>query len=248
MAVASTFVLGTCLALTAAQVHWWRNSGTLARHALAITADNSTMEIVLGNALLERQEAKAAAEHFAEAAKLDPTSAPTYVNLALALTEQGKPGDAIVAYRTALKINPHRPRPHDMLGNLLAAQGDYEGAIEEYKAALQEEPDFVFALNDLAWLLATAPDPRLRNGTEAVPLAEEACRLTNYRIPRFIGTLAAAYAEDGRFDDAVAAAQQAISLAEAQGNDALAAKNQELLDLYQARKAYHEAAAPKAAR
>jgi hypothetical protein len=70
--------------------------------------------------------------------------------------------------------------------------------------------------------------------------AEQACRLTDYKLPLFVGTLAAAYAEAGRFDDAVKTAEQAIALATAARKVALVAKNRELLELYQAKKAYHQ--------
>jgi tetratricopeptide (TPR) repeat protein len=129
-----------------------------------------------------------------------------------------------------------------MLGNLLATQGRYEEAIQEYKVALQEDPDYMVALNDLAWLLATAADSRIRDGAEAVELAEKACRLTNYKITLFVGTLGAAYAEAGRFDDAVKTAQKAVALATAAKNENLLKKNRELLELYQHQQAYHEPA------
>ena len=64
-------------------------------------------------------------------------------------------------------------------------------------------------LNNLAWALATHPDAKIRNGTRAVKLAEDACRQTQYQQTVMVGTLAAAYAEAGRFDDALATAQKA---------------------------------------
>ncbi len=94
--------------------------------------------------------------------------------------------------------------------------------------------------NNLAWSLATNPDPAKRDGARAVKLAEEACRQTEGQQPFFFGTLGAAYAETGRFDDAAAAARQAIALATQQGNQALAERNQQLLALYLNHQAYRE--------
>ena len=91
-------------------------------------------------------------------------------------------------------------------------------------------PDSPIVLNNLAWILAANPDSRLRNGPEAVTLAERACQLTEFRQPMFIGTLAAAYAEAGRFEDAVKAAEQARDLAVAAGQNELAERNRQLLD------------------
>ena len=88
--------------------------------------------------------------------------------------------------------------------------------------------------------LATEPDAQLRNGPEAVRLAEHACELTQRKQPRLIGTLAAAYAEAGRFADAVKAAEEAARVAEAMGDKSLAAENRELLALYSEGKPYRE--------
>ena len=81
----------------------------------------------------------------------------------------------------------------------LGQLGRTREAVAQYQEALRLNPDLAGALNNLAWVLATCPDDQLRNGAEAVRLAERACELTHYREPLFIGTLAAAYAEAGRF-------------------------------------------------
>jgi hypothetical protein len=124
---------------------------------------------------------------------------------------------------------------------LQLAQGrDVVGAIEHYRAALDSEPDLTPALNNLAWILATNPDPSLRNGAEAVHHARQACELTNFRTTLLVGTLAAAYAEAGQFEQAVATADKACQLA-SKGNDTLLLqRNQELLELYRAGKPARE--------
>ena len=94
--------------------------------------------------------------------------------------------------------------------------------------------------NNLAWTLATNPDATKRNGTLAVKLAEDACQRTQYQQTIMVGTLAAAYAEAGRFDDAIATAQKACELAEKNGETNLLQKNQELLTLYQNHQPYRE--------
>ncbi|MGO9587395.1 MAG: family 43 glycosylhydrolase [Limisphaerales bacterium] len=94
--------------------------------------------------------------------------------------------------------------------------------------------------NNLAWSLATSPDATNRNGAFAVKLAESACQQTRYRTTILVGTLAAAYAEAGRFDDAIATAQKACKLASESGEQDLLKKNQELLELYRKHQPYHE--------
>jgi Flp pilus assembly protein TadD len=117
---------------------------------------------------------------------------------------------------------------------------DAAEAISQYRAALALQPERVEALNNLAWILATDPHPEIRDGLEAVKLASRACALTHQQQPVLVGTLAAACAEAGNFDTAVAAAQKAHDLALAQGNQALAARNLELLEIYRSHHAYHE--------
>ena len=93
-------------------------------------------------------------------------------------------------------------------------------------------------MNDLAFILAAHPDANIRNGAEAVRLAERACALTGRRQASFVATLAAAYAEDGQFPKAIEAAQQSVELAQASGQVELAASNRQLLELYRRGTAY----------
>ena len=96
--------------------------------------------------------------------------------------------------------------------------------------------------NNMAWSLATSSDPKSRDGIRAVKLAEDACQRTQFQKTVLVGTLAAAYAEAGRFDEAVATAQTACALAAAHGETNLLSRNKELLELYQNHQAYHEPA------
>jgi hypothetical protein len=100
-------------------------------------------------------------------------------------------------------------------------------------------------LNNLAWQLATSPDPNIREGGEAVSLAERACELTGYREMVMVGTLAAAYAEAGRFDEAIVTAEKACALATAANKPELLKINQQLLELYRQHLPFHEANKPE---
>ena len=113
-------------------------------------------------------------------------------------------------------------------------------AIAHYQEALWLKPDLVAALNDLAWIRAANARAEFRDGPEAVRLAQRACELSKYNVALFVGTLGAAYAEAGRFDEAVTAAQMARQLALAEGQSELAEKNLELIKLFTARQPYHE--------
>ncbi len=128
-------------------------------------------------------------------------------------------------------------------GEAAQARGQVAEAIAQYAEALRLEPDLAPALNNLAWIRAAHSEAKLRDGAEAVRLAERACRVTGYQQPLLVGTLAAAYAEAGRFDAAVATAGRAHALALAAGQMDLADRDQQLLELFMARRPYQEPAA-----
>ena len=125
-------------------------------------------------------------------------------------------------------------------------QGAFTEAIARNRLALKTQPDSPVLLNNLTWLLATCPDASSRNGSEAVQFGEKACQLTQYRSVTFVSTLAAAYAEAGRFDDAIWMAQKACTSAYKSGapKDWLE-WNQKLLALYLKHQPYHETAKPQ---
>ena len=162
----------------------------------------------------------------------------------MALAARGQFDEAIESYRKALQINSNRPETFLHLGMTLGQAGRTREAVAQYREALRLNPNLAGALNNLAWVLAASPDDELRNGPEAVRLAERACELTHYGEPSFLETLAAAYAEAGRFPEAVTAEEKAEQLATAAGLTAVAAKNRQLLELYRAGKSYHEPANP----
>jgi tetratricopeptide (TPR) repeat protein len=118
------------------------------------------------------------------------------------------------------------------LANTLDSQGKYEDALHFYEVALRAQPDHAGVLNNLAWFRATCPNPAFRNGAEAVRMGTQACELTGYNTPLFIGTLAAAQAEAGDFQAAIATGERAASVATSLRLRELAAKNRDLVELY----------------
>ena len=99
-------------------------------------------------------------------------------------------------------------------------------------------------LNDTAWLLATSPNVSVRNGVEAVELAQRAVRLSAGREPAVLGTLAAAYAEAGRSSEAVQTARKALGLAVQQNKPRLAESIRTKIRLYESGTPYREPSAP----
>jgi tetratricopeptide (TPR) repeat protein len=146
---------------------------------------------------------------------------------------------AISSFQKALEIIPDDASVHLNLGNALLQKGRADEAITQFQKALQIKPDYAKAQNDLAWLLATWPEASLRDGNKAVELAQQANALTGGENPLILHTLAAAFAEAGRFSEALETAQRALQLAGAQSNTGLAGQLQSELKLYQAGSPYH---------
>lgn len=109
-----------------------------------------------------------------------------------------------------------------------------------WRAALRVVPDFLPVLNEVAHVLAASPDPSVRNGAEAVTLAQRAVELTGGQEAIYLDTLAAAYAEAGRFPDAIETAQRALRVATRQDQSQLREGLAARLGLYQARQPYRD--------
>ena len=122
----------------------------------------------------------------------------------------------------------------------VATQTNLTQTIAVLREELSRNPDSAQTLNNLAVLLATAPDDAVRDGAEAVRLAERANALTEQQNPVMLTTLAAAYAEAGRFEDAIRTAEQATKLALAAGIEVLANRNRQLLEYYRRGEPYHQ--------
>src|SRR6267143_1172847 len=197
--------------------------------------------INLGNAFLQKRDLDAAIEAYSTTLGLQFDHAESHYSIANAFRQKGELDDAILHYRLALELRPDYADAHNNLANAFRQQGRIEEAIHEYEAALKSNPGSVPAQNNLAWLLATAADPKLRNGRKAAELAEQAVLATDGHNPIFLHTLAAAYAENGDFTKALAAANDALEIANANGITSLAESLRSKIALYQSGSPYHEA-------
>ena len=195
--------------------------------------------IALAEALAKVGKTNEATGYFQEALKLQPHYAQTHWRYGMLLASTGNLKEALNHLREAIRLQPTVPICLDLASVLIRA-GQSDAAVTQCREALRLQPDSPQALTGLAWILAVDPSDRVRNGPEAVTLAERACQLTQFQEPSFLGTLAAAYAEAGRFEDAIRTAGKARDLARAAGNQKLVEKNQQLLEMYQAGKPFHE--------
>ena len=215
------------------QTSYWRDSETLFKHALAVTTNNDVAENNLGIVFLQKGQLDEAISLLKSAVDLRPDNSPAHENLAKALLQKGQVADALVHYRKLLELQPDNMEVHNIVGTVLVQQGHIREGVEEWQKVLEIQPDNGNALNNLAWVLATAPDDSLRDGSRAVQLAEQALQISGDRIPIVFRTLAAAYAENQQFPQAIETAQQGLELANKQGNFALAAELQGSIALYQ---------------
>lgn len=162
----------------------------------------------LGSALVRLGRSRDALAPIREALRLDPGDGMTHYKLGQALQLVGDRAAAIASYEEALRRRPDLVMAHQNLGIAHLQGGAFATARVQFEAALALDPDHVGSLNNLAWLLATCPDDAVRDGTAAVRHAERAVRLTSGEDPEALDTLAAAYAEAGRFDAAVETLEQ----------------------------------------
>jgi arylsulfatase A-like enzyme/Flp pilus assembly protein TadD len=194
----------------------------------------------LGRVRYLQERYEEALQAYGRALAIRPDYANAYWNIGNALLRLGRIDDAIDAYAHMLRLDPGKAPIAIELGVLLAGRHDERRAIDMFRRVIQYAPGNVTAANNLAWLLATASDASLRNGEEALRLAEKLVEQAKPRHPGLLDTLAAARAEAGQFERAAEAMQEAISLLDentpAEEVQAMKAR----LELYRDHQPYHE--------
>ena len=214
-------VLGALMVCAWQQAGYWQNSETLWTHAVHCTEANNIAHRHLGIAFRKSGRLDEAITQFKTALEINPADEDSHNNLGTVFRQQGAVDQAIAQYEMALAINPGLAEAHYNLGIALLKKGRAAEAISQYQAALLIEPANVEVQNNLAWLLATSSDASLRDGQKAVGLAQQANELSGGADPAVLDTLAAAFAEAGRFGDAKLTAQKASELARASGQQSL---------------------------
>jgi len=189
------------------------------RMGLAQEPSNTEARCRLADALGRLGRAEEAVQEYRKALDLDGECVDAHYNLANLLVAEGRLEEARLHYRAVGQTasEQQRHKIHAGLAAALAAEGRYAEAAAEYREALAAEPRHVQTLNNLAWLLATCPEDGVRDGAQAVPMAERACDAAGQRRPDLLDTLAAAHAEAGDFAKAVEIIDEAIAEAEARG-------------------------------
>jgi len=214
----------------------------IAQHqmALEISPDYADAHYNLGNNFSRLGRMDEAISQYQMALQIKPDDAAALVNLGNSFFQLGRTDQAISQYQKALQIKPDDAEARKNLGLALLKKGSVGEAITHFQKALQTGPDNPEVQNNLAWLLATCPEASLRNGDEAVRLAQRANELAGGNNPVVLRTLAAAFAEAGRFDGARRSAQKAIALARAAGRQDLAGQLSVELKRYEAGLPLHQ--------
>ena len=178
---------------------------------------------------------------FERALAADPGSPQTVNDLGVALAQLGRGEEALVRFRRAAELAPDFASAHNNIGKIMQQQGHAAEAVRHFRAALKLEADNPDTLANLAWVLATAPEDATRNGVQAIYLAQRANQLAKGQDPYALRSLAAAFAENGRFAEAISAAGAALRLARSTGDQSLADLLQNQLALHQSNSPIREA-------
>ncbi len=238
-AFASAAILAALAAAAWLQTTYWRNSESLwVRETSFPQYDNAVSHYNYGLVLAERGNHPAAAQQYEAALSRDPTDEASRLNLGLSYEALGSADAAILQYRKILEVNAKSTSGLTNLARLLQDRGDDREAVKHLRAAHEEEPLNYTTCTQLAFLLAASPDNSLRNGGEALRVAQRAVELSKAKDAATLDARAAAYAETGDFAAAEVDAKAALKLATNSDDKKLAGAICNRLALYQSKKPY----------
>jgi tetratricopeptide (TPR) repeat protein len=209
------------------------------RTCVRLEPDRMVAHFRLGTLLAAQNRLDEALTHLRTAASLGLASAGLYFQLGEVHRRLGAAAEAITAYRRAAELQPGSALYEAYLAYASYGAGHTAVAHQHYQQSLRLDPGWLVAANKVAWDLATHPQPSVRSPSTAMELAEQICQATHFHNPEFLSTLAVAYADRGRFEDAVRTAKQALALAEAAGASVLVDEISERLELFEMQRPYH---------
>lgn len=209
--------------------------------ALQLKPDFVDAHYNLANTLMRLGRARDAIPHYREALALKPDLVPAQFNLATALLGEGNAEEAIQHYQQVLTLKPDFAQTYYKLGVAWAKLGKFDNATNCCDQALHSHVDLPQAWADCAWLLATHEGSTAPDIKRAVEFAERACRLTNANEPAYLDALAAAYAANGQFTNAVVTVEKALALTGRTGAAPLGRQLASRLNLYRSGQPYHAA-------
>jgi tetratricopeptide (TPR) repeat protein len=208
--------------------------------AAALKPDFAAARANLGGALVRLGRLDEALVQLRQALESNAGYAPAHYSLGLVLSRRGDALGAIREWRIALDLDPKNAETHASLGDALCAQGQTAEALAHWRDTIRLQPNHAPALRRAAWVLATSPDAAIRNGGAALAFAVRAVELAGEKDARLLDTLAAAYAEQGQFADAVLTARRALAQAAQESRPALADEIRLRIAMYEANRPFRE--------
>jgi tetratricopeptide (TPR) repeat protein len=221
------------------QLHRYRDAARLYQAAIQLDPRAATPHHGLGEVYQHQRDLESAQREWHRAIELEPFLSEPYRSLGTAHLAQGQPEQAIEYLRKSIELDKSSVRARVDLAQALIATNQIPAAAEQLQIAVGLRPS-VLSANNLAWILATAPDERLRNDKEALRLADIACRANDFESPDLLDTLAAANANAGRYDNAVQWVDKAIAIATAEKNSRLASALKTRREAYLAKRPYRD--------
>jgi tetratricopeptide (TPR) repeat protein len=207
---------------------------------IRLTPDDPAAFVQRGYAYHELRDADRAVADFTEAIRLKPDNGRAYFARALAHRRRGDYPAALADASAAIEHNAKSDAGYNLRASIHYQMGQFAAALTDHQTAHEIDPEDAATLNHLAWLRATCPQADVRDAAAAIRDATRACELTDYAMPGYLDTLAAAYAEAGRFEDAVRWQGKAIKLVENERK----ADYESRLALYQAGQPFREVEEP----
>jgi tetratricopeptide (TPR) repeat protein len=215
-------------------------SATQLSAVLALQPENSLAMFRLGKVLGDLGRLDESIEYLTRAVDAMPEYADAHAFLGLGLQRRQDWAGAERHFRRALELNPRYEEAFVGLGATMYGQGRVSEAVAVWRRGMEIHAESRQLANNLAWCLATCSDAAIRDGDEAVRLAEQVCQGSDTENPAELDTLAAAYAEAGRLEEAVRTARRAVQAAEAQEQSGLAAAIRDRLERYASGQPYRE--------
>jgi arylsulfatase A-like enzyme/Tfp pilus assembly protein PilF len=212
----------------------------LCSQLLAERDDIPFLHNLAGTAAAATGRLQEAIDHYRDYLQLRPQDHEALNNLASVLSRQGNLEEAIRQWQEALRLKPDYFKAHYNLAGAFYKKGELQLAVKHWNEAVRTQPDAAEVLNNLAWVLATNDNERLRDPQRAARLARRACELTEFKHAGYLDTLAAAYAATGDFARATEIAHKALTLAQAAHQEDLAAKIRQRLQLYDQGQCYRQ--------
>lgn len=203
------------------------------RRVLSYHPQSFTGHFNLASALLKSGRVTEAIGEYEKALAIQPEFAQGHLALGQALMRAERVDDAIAQFKISVQLQPRHAYARNSLATAFAAKQQWGEAIRCWREVLEIDPNNVAAQSGLAWTLATAPDPALRNGAEALAISQHLSQTSGASNPMLLRVLAAAYAEAGRFPEAIETTERGIALATSQNRADLTAILQSDLQLLQ---------------